>query len=96
MTLVPQKMAVLYEAFCSWDDYKELLFVNLLAFNIVGLRDTVVNVKYNEDINESLCFEDIVSNYTGRCGIWIMSKWGRNKIKYIDHEAKQLRSQRLC
>lgn len=47
-------MAVLYEAVSIWDDYKELLFVNLLAFNNVGLRDTVVNVKYNEDINESL------------------------------------------
>lgn len=47
-------MEVLYETVCSWGDYKELLFVNLLAFNNVGLRDTVVNIKYNEDINESL------------------------------------------
>lgn len=28
----------------------------------MGLGDSVLNAKYNEDINKSICFEDIVSN----------------------------------
>lgn len=93
LTLVPQKMAVLYEAFCSWGNYKDFFFVGSLAFNNVGLGDTVVKAQYNEDINESLWRQSVKSTRWG--GIWIVSKWGRNKIKCVDHEPKQLRSRRL-
>lgn len=65
---MPQKMAVLYDHSCSWGNYKELFFVGSLAFNNVGLGDTVVNAKYNEDINESLCFEDKMSNLQEEVG----------------------------
>lgn len=61
-------MAVLYGAFCSWGNYKDFFFVGSLAFNNVGPRDTVVKVQYNEDINESLCFEDEVSNLQDEMG----------------------------
>lgn len=73
LTLMPQKMAVLYDHSCSWGNYKELFFVGSLAFNNVGLGDTVVNAKYNEDINESLCFEDKMSNLQEEVGfgLWV-------------------------
>lgn len=64
LTLVPQKMAVLFGAFCSWGNYKDFFFVDSLAFNNVGLRDTVVEALYNE----SLCFEDSVSNLQEEVG----------------------------
>lgn len=69
---MPQKVAVLYEVFCSWGNYKDFL-IDSLAFNNDELRGTVVKALYNEDINENLCFEDCVK-FTRRGGIWIVSK----------------------
>jgi len=61
-------MAVFYEAFCSGGNYNDFFFVGSLAFNNVGLGDTVVKAQYNEDIKESLCFEDKVSNLQDEVG----------------------------
>lgn len=55
-------MVVLYEALCSWGNYKEFFFVGSQTFNNEGLGDTVVDTKCNEDINENLCFEHKVSS----------------------------------
>jgi len=38
-------LAVLYEAFYSWGNYKEFFFVDSLAFNNKGLGDTVMEAK---------------------------------------------------